>query len=361
MSHATPPRTLHQANIMIRVLLVEDSVVQREILRRMLGADSAFTIVGEARNGKEAVRMVEEHRPDVVLMDIHMPDMDGVEATREIMQRFPVPIVVASATLKKHDLDMGVEALNAGAVTVIAKPKGAVLLHLDKIAADLRAALQAASRLQMKPAGRRAAGRKKEAKSQSTRRIPAAAVQAIGICVSTGGPPVLTEILAALPRPFPIPILLVQHITQGFEASFAAWLAGRTGQSVAVAEDGQRLAAGVWLAPTGKHLTLANSRFLALPEQKPADIHCPSGNPLFRSLAKYFGASALGILLTGMGDDGANGLFELKQAGGTTIIQDEASSFIWGMPKAAKDLQAASYELNPKEIALFMAEMAQIR
>ena len=121
---------------MIRVLLVDDSVVQREILRRVLGGDSTFMIVGEARNGKEAVRMVEEYRPDVVLMDVHMPDMNGVEATREIMRRCPVPIVVASATLKKRDIDMGLEALNAGAFSVIAKPEGAVLLNLEKIAAE---------------------------------------------------------------------------------------------------------------------------------------------------------------------------------------------------------------------------------
>src|ERR1051325_8131775 len=143
---------------MIRVLLVEDSVVQREILRRILGTE--FAIVAEARNGKEAVRLVEEHRPDVVLMDIHMPDMNGVEATREIMRRFPVPIVIASATLKKHDMDLGLEALNAGAVTVIAKPEGAVLLNLDKMAAHLCADILAASRLKLKPAtGKVAEGR----------------------------------------------------------------------------------------------------------------------------------------------------------------------------------------------------------
>src|SRR5207249_4749248 len=118
-----------------------------------------------------------------------------------------------------------------------------------------------------------------------------------------------------------------------------------TGQPVGMAANSQRLGPGVWLAPTRKHLTLGNSKFIALLEQKPADIHCPSGNPLFASLAKHLGARAAGVLLTGMGDDGARGLLELKQAGGTTIIQDEASSFIWGMPKAGKDLKAAVYEL----------------
>jgi two-component system chemotaxis response regulator CheB len=195
--------------IMVRVLLVEDSVVQREILRRILGADATFTIVAEARNGTEAVRLAEDHRPDVVLMDIHMPDMNGVEATREIMRRCPVPIVIASATLKKHDIDMGLEALNAGAVTVMAKPEGAVLLNLDKISTHLRAALLAAAKVTVK---RKASGRPKRPPVQAGCLL--GAIEVIGICASTGGPPILIEILAALPRPFAIPILLVQHITR---------------------------------------------------------------------------------------------------------------------------------------------------
>lgn len=337
---------------MIRVLLVEDSVVQREILRRVLGCDGTFTIVAEARDGREAVRLAEEHRPDVVLMDVHMPGMNGVEATREIMRRCPVPIVVASATLKKHDLDLGLEALNAGAFSVIAKPAGAVLLNLDKISTKLREEIVAASRVKVKPVLpsdlKREPGRTRQ---------PVEPVEAIGLCTSTGGPPVLIEILSALPRPFSVPILLVQHITQGFEESFATWLSQRTGQPAAMATNGQRLGPGTWLAPTGNHLTLGNSKFIALLPQKPADIHCPSGNPLFASLAKHLGTKAAGVLLTGMGDDGAKGLLALKQAGGTTIIQDEASSFIWGMPKAGKELQAARYELNPREIARLMTDM----
>ena len=338
---------------MIRVLLVEDSVVQREILRRVLSADGTFTIVAEARNGREAVRLVEEHRPDVVLMDIHMPDLNGVEATREIMRRCPVPIVIASATLKKHDMDMGLEALNAGAVSVIAKPEGAVLLNLDKIYTKLRDEIVAASKVKVKSVA--ANSDAKRAPIPFGR--PVDPMDVIGICTSTGGPPVLLEILSALPQPFVTPILLVQHITQGFEESFAKWLTERTGQPAALATNGQRLGPGIWLAPNGKHLTVGNSKFLALIDQKPADIHCPSGNPLFASLAKYFGSRAAGILLTGMGDDGARGLLEMKLAGGNTIIQDEASSFIWGMPKAGKDLNAATHEMNPREIAQVMIAM----
>lgn len=369
---------------MIRVLLVEDSVVQREILRRILAGDAAFTIVAEARNGKEAVRLVEEHQPDVVLMDIHMPDMNGVEATREIMRRFPVPIVVASATLKKRDVDMGLEALEAGALTVIAKPEGAVLLNLEKIAAKLRAEIRLASRVKLKPrnlgdsalklspltpnpappsTGERGAGGvaldsvKIRSGGLARLRLPVETVDVIGICASTGGPPVLTEILAALPQPFAIPILLVQHITQGFEESFAAWLTQRTGQNVALATDGQRLLPGVWLAPGGKHLTLAAAKTLALIDPGPKDVHCPSGNPLFASLAKRMKTKAAGFVLTGMGDDGAEGLLQLKQAGGLTVCQDEPSSLIWGMPKSALELKAANHELNPTEIARLMTQM----
>ena len=278
--------------IMIRVLVVEDSVVQREILRRIIVADPAFSIVGEAHNGREAVRMVEDLRPDVVLMDIHMPDMNGVDATREIMRRFPVPIVIASATLKKHDIDLGLEALSAGAIAVIAKPDGAVLLNLEKISATLRSEIQSAARMRSRPAVALGSEKKREA-SRSRYRIPVNAVEAIGICASTGGPAVLNEILSALPRPFAIPILLVQHISPGFEGSFADWLSNRSGQPVRIASNGQTLSPGVWMAPGGTHLTLANGKCFSLLAPKAGDIHCPSGNPLFASLAKHLAPGPL--------------------------------------------------------------------
>ena len=342
---------------MIRVLLVEDSVTQREILRRMLNDDGAFSVIAEARNGRESVEQVARFRPDVVLMDIHMPDMNGVEATREIMQRFPVPIVIASATLKKREMDLGLEALKAGAVSVIAKPEGAVLLHLKKIAPRLREELLAASKVTV---------RRLALPQPPPRACPAIAVpspvggiQAIGICASTGGPPLLLEILSSVPKPYPLPVLVVQHISHGFEEGFARWLAESSGQAVSLAAGGQRLEPGIWVAPGAWHLTLASRTRLALRERQPADIHCPSGNPLFESLGKHLGANAAGLLLTGMGDDGARGLLALKQAGGVTLIQDEESSLIWGMPKAAKQLNAATHELDPAQISRVMIQIAE--
>jgi len=339
---------------MIQVLIVEDSITQREILRRLVEDDPGFAVVAEARNGREAVALVQKHTPDVVLMDIHMPDMDGIQAAREIMEQWPVPIVIASASLKRHDIDLALSAFQAGAVAVIEKPEGAVLLNLAKMGPRLRNELAAAAQAKV---NRRVLVRSVKQQSAANLSIASGAIAAIGICASTGGPPVLLEILGAIPRPYPLPILLVQHISQGFEEGFARWLSQATAQPAGMARNGQRLEAGIWLAPSGYHLTIGSSGRLDLPVAASTDIHTPSGNPLFESLAKQLGARAAGILLTGMGDDGATGLLTLKKAGGLTIIQNEASCLIWGMPKTAHSLGAATLDLTPKEIARVLAEI----
>jgi two-component system chemotaxis response regulator CheB len=349
---------------MIRVLIVEDSVTQREIFRRLLADDPELLVVAEARNGHEAITQVQAHSPDVVLMDIHMPDMDGITATAEIMKLCPVPIVIASATLKKRDVDLAMKAYDAGAVSVIEKPEGAVLLHLKKMAPELRRELIAAAKAQVRR--RNGSGGVGSARDDQPARQPVShrsfairKVSLIGICASTGGPPVLQKIFSEIPKPFPIPILLVQHISRGFEDGFARWLTVSTGQSVNIAAGGQRITAGIWIAPSGRHITVSSPSRLELPRGNESEIHCPSGNPLFESLAKHLRGQAAGIQLTGMGDDGAQGLLALKQAGGTTIIQSEASCMIWGMPKAAKQLGAAVHELDPEEIAKALTQAAQ--
>lgn len=347
----------------IRVLIVEDSVTQREIFRRLLADDPELTVVAEARDGHEAIEQVQAHLPDVVLMDIHMPGMDGITATAEIMKLCPVPIVIASATLKKRDVDLAMKAYDAGAVSVIEKPEGAVLLHLDKIAPELRRELIAASKAQVRrlrstlatPRPDDAARSRKGASRNSQIRN----VSVVGVCASTGGPPALVKIFSQIPKSYPIPILLVQHISQGFEEGFARWLSVSTGQPVSIATGGQRISRGIWIATSGRHLTVSSASRLALPRGKASEIHCPSGNPLFESLAKHLGAKAAGIQLTGMGDDGAQGLLLLKQAGGTTIIQSEPSCMIWGMPKSAKRIGAAVHELDPDDIAKALTQAAK--
>ena len=339
---------------MIRVLLVEDSITQREILRRLLNEDPDFSIIGEARNGREAIEMVERLRPDVVLMDIHMPQLDGVEATRQIMQRAPTPIVIASATLQSDAVDLGLEALKAGAVSVITKPEGAVLLHLNKIAPELRQELLAASKAKLA----RGPKSRPETPPGQQAQLPLRQIEVVAICASTGGPPVLVEILSKIPRPYPLPILLVQHIAAGFVSGFARWLQELTGQQVALASPWQMLSPGVWLSPGELHLTLGNNRRIQLLPSR-GEIHCPSADILLQSLAERAGATALGIILTGMGDDGAAGLLALRKAGGRTIVQNEASSLIFGMPKAARNRNAAERELPPEAIIDVLTEVAQ--
>ncbi len=343
---------------MIRLLIVEDSVTQREIFRRLFAEDGAFTIVAEAATGEEAIRLVQQHVPDVVLMDIHMPGMGGIEATREIMRVCPVPIVVASATLRKQDVDLAMKAIEAGAVSVIEKPEGAVLLHLQKIAPQLRAELLAAASAVVR---RRPFTPKHQGAAPTSAKMMAVGnVEVIGVAASTGGPPVLLEIFSALPKPFPVPVMLVQHISEGFVEGFARWLGQMTGHPTRLATAGARLEPGIWLSPGGKHLALANRSTFDLPTRSDRDIHCPSANVLFNSLSRHASASSMGILLTGMGDDGASGLLALKQAGGHTVIQDEASALIWGMPKCAKELGAANQELSPAEIVRVMMKAGGI-
>lgn len=351
---------------MIRVLIVEDSITQREIFRRLLADDPDLTVAGEARNGKEAVDRVQSFSPDVVLMDIHMPDMDGITATAEIMKVCPVPIVIASATLKKKDIDLGMKAYEAGAVSVIEKPEGAVLLHLKTIAPELRRELIAASKAKVKRSKTNRptriadhAAAPREPKQFEDQESKFQNISVIGVCASTGGPPVLLEILSEIPKPYPIPILLVQHISRNFEDGFVRWLSASTGQPVDIAISGQRLTPGIWISAAGRHLAVGSTARLDLPPGSESEIHCPSGNILFRSLAKHFGPRAAGIQLTGMGDDGAEGLLALKQAGGATIIQDEPSCLIWGMPKAAQQIGAATYELNPDEIATMLTQITR--
>ncbi len=336
---------------MIRVLIVEDSITQREILRRLLSHDDQFKVVAEAADGRQALEMVPLHRPDVVLMDIHMPDMDGITATREIMQRWPVPIVIASATLKKRDVDLAMQGYAAGAVSVIEKPDGAVLLHLDEIGPALRRELAAAAQVRLRvtigrptrPAQRatcsaqpamhpnRSAARVDPAAGDDAAELAAAprsffslstaVIEVIGMCASTGGPLVLHEILAAIPSPFPIPVLLVQHISHNFEDGFARWLSQTSGHAVKLAVTGQRLAPGIWLAPAGTDLKLGSSSHLELQPGNAGAIHCPSGNPLFASLASQCGPAAAGIVLSGMGNDGAEGLRAYGEPAGPPLFR----------------------------------------
>ena len=339
---------------MIKVLVVEDSVTQREIICRVVCSDTHMTVVGEARNGVEAVAKSRELMPDVVLMDVHMPEMNGIEAAREIMRDLPTPIVIMSSTLQKRDIDLAVDAMRVGAVGVIEKPKGAALLNMAKMAPKLCQMLRDAAGTKVgKPSPRSA----RPAERLTDYVVPSWPIKVIAVVSSAGGPSTLVELFSRLPPHFPIPILLVQHISSGFETGFAEWLTRQTGQSATIATDHQRLLPGIWLGPKDHHIVLKSRNLVGLLPRRPADIHCPGGDPLLSSVAALMGRAAVGAVLTGMGDDGAQGLLALKQAGGQTMIQDEATSMVWGMPQAAKKIDAHIYEMNPSEIGDALARL----
>jgi len=334
---------------MIRVLVVEDSAVTREYLVHLLGQAPPLAVVGAARDGAEAVEMAARLRPDVIVMDVHMPRMDGYEATRRIMEQVPTPIVMVTASLSKEEMAISFKALQAGALTVVDKPGGPghpeaeettrIMLETVRLMAEVKVVRRWPRRDRPAPSPPLPAPREQK-------------LRAIGIGASTGGPGVVAEILEDLPADFGAPILVVQHIAAGFVAGLGEWLGQGTRCRVKVAEADEPARPGtVYLAPDGAQMGIAPDGRIRLAARATADGFCPSVSHLFHSLAQGFGRAALGILLTGMGRDGAEGLRRLREAGGVTIVQDEESSVIFGMPGEAIRLGAAEYVLPPRQIA----------
>ena len=335
----------------IRVLITEDSATLRKYLRMSLESDPSFSVVGEAHNGEEAIELCRELDPDIITMDIRMPRMNGLEAIRRIMAEMPRPIVVLTTT--KSDMEMGTsfKAIEAGALMVLGKPR--CLPGVNSDAADIVAQVKAMS--SVKVVGRKKSpaevhttesGQKSQLVKGTTDRY-----EIVVIGASTGGPAVVHEILSGMPADLSVPIVVVQHLSPGFINGLAHWLQESTALSVKVARNGELLSPGtVYLAPDGRHLTAGQNKRLWLIGSPPVDRHRPSVNVLFESAAEYYGPAALGLLLTGMGADGARGLKHLKEAGGYTIAQDEASSVVFGMPGEAIKLDAARAVIATDEI-----------
>lgn len=334
---------------MIRVLVAEDSAVTREYLVYLLSQDPALKVIGVARDGLEAVQQAERLRPDVIVMDVHMPRMDGYEATRQIMERVPAPIVIVSASSSRQEVAATLDALKAGALTVLDKPAGPDhpahgegarrLVETVKLMAEVKVV-------------RRWPKRDSPARSTPTAARMGQKIQLVAIAASTGGPPVVAEILRRLPGDLAAPVLLVQHIAPGFTEGLVEWLARETPLTVKLAAAGESAASGtVYIAPDGFQMGITARGQIRLAKALSGNGFCPSASHLFESVAEAYGPAAVGVLLTGMGRDGADGLLRLRQAGGVTIAQDERSSAIFGMPAEAIRLGAAAFVLAPEDIA----------
>lgn len=343
---------------MMRILLVEDSPVQLAFLQFLLERDGSFSVVGTAVDGVEAVEKTAELRPDVVLMDYYMPRMNGLEATRAIMERTPVPIVITSAGLKPQDAALAIAALDCGAMAVVAKPTNPIDPAHEDQAAELLQTLKLMSEVKVVRRWTKAAAPRP---ASSAAAEPRKAVEVIALGGSTGGPGVIGGILAALPGDLPAPIVLVQHMAAGFIEGFALWLATRTPLTVRVAQPGLEARAGtVYVAPEGWHLAISPDRRIRLELGAPEAGFRPSINHLFRSVARSFAASAMGVILTGMGQDGVAGLAELHRVGGITVAQDEASCTVFGMPRAAIRRNCVGHVLPPEGIANLIRSQATV-
>lgn len=317
---------------MLRAVVVDDSPTVRSLLRRILEGDGEIEVAGEARDGVEAVALVQSLRPDVVTMDIHMPRMDGLEATREIMIAAPTPIVVVTSSARAGDVTGAMSALEAGALTVLRKPSGPDSPDFEAVSRTLVSTVKTMAAVKVVRRHRRSA----PVAAASTALRGGGAVKVVAIATSTGGPQALARLLGDLPEDFAAPVLVVQHIGAGFTAGLASWLSSCVPLRVKVAEAGEPLVpATVYIAPEDQHLGVALGRRVALSSDPPLGGFRPSGTHLFQSVAAAYGPAAAALILTGMGEDGLEGLRAVHRAGGRVIAQDEASSVVFGMPAAA--------------------------
>jgi two-component system chemotaxis response regulator CheB len=332
---------------MIRVLIAEDSAVTREYLRHILESDPQLEVVAIAHDGGQAVELAARLRPDVILMDVHMPVLNGFDAARQIMERVPTPIVMATASSSKTETRGGFRALEAGALILLDKPPGPWSDDHEESERELIRTIKLMAEVKVV---RRWGQRTKRVEPVAQQRRAPARVVAIG--ASTGGPQVLSTILSELPESLPMPVLLVQHISDGFIDGFVEWLGTRTPLAVTLAAQGQPLRPGtVHVAPSDRHMGIDSDWRVTLTRGAPINGFRPSISHMFDSVTAAVGREAVGVLLTGMGRDGADGLRRMREAGGLTIAQDQASSVIFGMPGEAVRLHAAVDVLSPPAIA----------
>lgn len=319
----------------IRVLVAEDSTTVRELLVAMFNGENNIEVVGEAKNGIEAVQLTKRLKPDVITMDIQMPVMDGFAATKEIMIEQPTPIVIVSGHMDVREITVSMQALSAGALAVLPKPRGPGDADFQTKSRELIETIKAMSQVKVVRHWRERAVRAARVPSLPPPRH-GVRCRAVAIGISTGGPGALHQILAVLPRDFPAPILVVQHITRGFVGGLAQWLNTVTSLKVKVAEDGEHLAPGtIYLAPDDRHLGVAKHDRVALSDAPHIKGFRPAVTHMFASVARAFGPAVVAVIMTGMGDDGVAGLEDVRVAGGRIVAQDEASSVVFGMPGAA--------------------------
>lgn len=337
----------------IRVLLVDDSQLVQEILTGMLERHRDIRVVGCAANGMEALRLNRELEPDLLILDLDMPVMDGLTAIDRLMESRPVPILVLTGMPRGKSGMTALTALRRGALDLLVKPAG----WSEEESRTLIHRVRTLSRVSVHRRPPKSAPRATSVPSSLWSGPPLVAIGA-----STGGPPALVEVLSKLPADFAAAVLIVQHIGEGFDHTLAQWLDEECALPVRVARDGEVLVAGtIRVGPVGYHLTVGHAGQVVLDSDVTVDGHRPSVTRLFNSVAAQAARRTLGVLLTGMGRDGASGLLALRKAGGRTVAQDEDSSVVYGMPRAAAELGAAEEVLPLSAIGARLLRLPGVR
>jgi two-component system, chemotaxis family, protein-glutamate methylesterase/glutaminase len=323
---------------MIKVLLVDDSALVRAVLRDIFRTTDDLAIVGEADNGLEAITLTERQKPDLIVMDIMMPVMDGLSAIDEIMVRFPTPILVLSATMDDKEVNYAFAAIKKGALDVMEKPHLSSEEYGDSFAARLIEKARILARVKVIRRWPSRIAQAGNVELMTAYRPGGRDILAIG--ASTGGPKAVMSIMKALPADLKAAVFIVQHIASGFARGFAHWLSLESGLKVRLAQNGQSFGQGeAFVAPNDCHMVL-DQRTIRLVDGSPVNCCRPSIDVFFNSLANEDCSRVVGLLLTGMGKDGAQGLRRIKEKGGMTLVQDEKSCAVFGMPKAAIALDA---------------------
>ena len=353
-----PARSLDNAPV--RVLVVDDSPLGRDLLVQLLAADARLEVAGVAVDGEDAVRQVHALHPDVITMDLRMPVLDGIEATRRIMDERPTPILVLTGHAFQAGRSVTFDAIRAGALDLMVKPDLGDPAALERLAGDLSRLLRFLAVIEVQHHPRRSLQVTPPESEQPAFRPREVGV--VAMAASAGGPGAVLQVLSGLPADFPAGVVLVQHLAEGFDSEFVAWLDSEVAIEVRLARHDDEVRPGtVLVAPTGSHLRLMGGGTCKLIHGAPLGGYRPSADVLLSSAARVHGDGACGVLLSGMGDDGVSGLEEIRTRGGLTFAQDEGSSVVWGMPGAAVERGIVDAVLPVAEIAPALVEACASR
>ena len=344
---------------MIRILIVDDSVTETALLKYLFQTEPDLQVIGCARNGKEAIEMTEQLRPDIITMDIHMPQMDGLESIKVIMAQCPTPIVVISSKVNDKELNISFQALEAGALSVLDKPKDVSSSQFEFTKRYILETIRMMA--EIKVVRRRFPVTSTKKKNLLISQAEHREFNLLAIGASVGGPQALKKILRELPASFPVPIVVVQHMSAGFLPGFVHWLNENISLSVKCAEPNEILKEStVYFAPDKMHLEIVrvNEKLIGrLNQGEPVSGFCPSITTLFHSVALSCGKQSIGLLLTGMGSDGAEGLLSIKKSGGLSLIQDEKSAVVFGMAGVAQRIGAVEKVVPLDQLADYLKEL----